>query len=299
MLLSKHIQVWKENLSLAGVQFAGEPDADSSVNLIVAHVLGSKMKNVTDMNFIPSECTQRKIEEMCKERMKRKPVQYIIGEWTFHDMTLEMRPPVFIPRRTTEDFASIIVNEWSLEHEQTGRFLEIGCGTGAVSLYILRKLPNVKCVVVDKNEIACKLTVANATRYNLEERIHVIHGDILQDRVISELSRCGPYNVLVSNPPSMSTDKMRSFGPELEYEDLDAIYAGTDGLDIIRRILAISHTLLYDNLSFVWLEMGEPERIKGLLESHHEIRLSYMETFKDFRGRDRCCKLQLNDAQTV
>ncbi|XP_045166002.2 MTRF1L release factor glutamine methyltransferase-like isoform X2 [Mercenaria mercenaria] len=256
----------------------------------------SALVHEVDMKTVLSEQILRSIDEMCSERLKRVPVQYIIGEWDFHDMTLEMRQPVLIPRPETEELASIIVDEWPLEREQEGTFLEIGCGTGALSLYILSKLPNVQCIAVDKSETACTLTLTNASRFNLQDRIQVIHGDIFKDQTISELSCNGPYNVLVSNPPYLTSDEMDTLEKEVAgYEDHGALHGGTDGLDIICRILAESCNLIKDKQSVLWLEVGleQPEKIKKIVELHPEFMLSYIKTIQDFTQRGRFCKLQL------
>lgn len=73
--------------------------------------------------------------------MARMPIQYIIGEWDFRDLTLHMKPPVFIPRPETEELVELILQQF--DSKQPMRFLEIGCGSGAISLAILKSLPKV------------------------------------------------------------------------------------------------------------------------------------------------------------
>lgn len=74
--------------------------------------------------------------------MARMPVQYIIGEWDFCDMVLRMIPPVFIPRPETEELVQLILQQ--CDHKLTMRFLEVGCGSGAISLAIINSLPKVQ-----------------------------------------------------------------------------------------------------------------------------------------------------------
>ena len=70
------------------------------------------------------------------------PIQYIIGEWDFHLITLKMRPPVFIPRPETESLVEIGLNR--ISNTSKPRVLEIGCGTGAISLSMLNSNPDVR-----------------------------------------------------------------------------------------------------------------------------------------------------------
>lgn len=67
------------------------------------------------------------------------PVQYIIEEWSFRDLTLKMKPPVFIPRPETEELIDLVVKDFPKTYDQT--MLELCCGSGAISLAILKERP--------------------------------------------------------------------------------------------------------------------------------------------------------------
>lgn len=70
------------------------------------------------------------------------PVQYIIGEWQFRDLTLKMRPPVFIPRPETEMLVDLVLEDLKMMNNVCN-ILEICCGSGAISLAILKEYSNV------------------------------------------------------------------------------------------------------------------------------------------------------------
>lgn len=67
------------------------------------------------------------------------PVQYILGEWDFHCLTLKVVPPVFIPRPETEQLVELAIR--NLKDLEAPKVLEIGCGSGAISLALLHSLP--------------------------------------------------------------------------------------------------------------------------------------------------------------
>lgn len=69
------------------------------------------------------------------------PLQYILGEWDFHQITLKLVPPVFIPRPETEQLVELAIEK--LKELEAPRVLEIGCGSGAISLALLHALPQV------------------------------------------------------------------------------------------------------------------------------------------------------------
>lgn len=88
-----------------------------------------------------TEAQWNRFEQLCECRMARMPVQYIVGEWDFCDLVLKMKPPVFIPRPETEELVELILQQ--TDDKITMRFLEVGCGSGAISLALLHALPKV------------------------------------------------------------------------------------------------------------------------------------------------------------
>lgn len=95
----------------------------------------------TDKQITLTEAQLNRFEQLCECRMARMPVQYIIGEWEFCDLVLKMVPPVFIPRPETEELVELILQQ--CDSNLTIRFLEIGCGSGAISLALLHALQKV------------------------------------------------------------------------------------------------------------------------------------------------------------
>lgn len=82
------------------------------------------------------------VEQMVSRRARHEPVQYIVGGWDFRGLSLRLRPPVFIPRPETEQLVGLILASAGEESS----FLEIGCGSGAISLSLLKELPQVRGV---------------------------------------------------------------------------------------------------------------------------------------------------------
>ncbi|KAK3727407.1 hypothetical protein QZH41_020070 [Actinostola sp. cb2023] len=128
-------QNWIKKLKKHGV-----PEAELSVKYIVQKALaqsGSRKDGLRMMYEISTE-QQHNINTMCGQRLNREPIQYIIGDWDFRHLTLNMKPPVFIPRPETE----------------------------------------ASCVAIDTNPDAVALTQLNGTRYNLQDRLTVVDANI-------------------------------------------------------------------------------------------------------------------------
>ncbi|XP_046327236.2 MTRF1L release factor glutamine methyltransferase-like [Haliotis rufescens] len=269
----------------------GVPEPRTSVELFIAHVLGkSTLHGVSADRGLTGPEVER-VWEMVKLRQQRTPVQYILGEWDFCDIVLRMRPPVFIPRPETEELVGFIKSHlqgWG--HKQT-RLLEIGCGSGAITLALLKEFPQMQAVAVDKTTHACELTADNATSLGLTDRLDVIHLDISAEPAPD----LGVFDVIVSNPPYISTEDLDQLDPQVSrYEDRTALHGGGDGLDVVRQILTKAPSLLTHE-GTVWLEVdtSHPGRIQSLVEEQGGLR--YLRTLQDFTARDRFCVLQYWD----
>lgn len=156
------------------------------------------------------------------------PVQYIIQEWDFRDLTLKMSRPVFIPRPETEILVDIVLNE--IDRKGADTVLEVCCGSGAISLALLKARSQV-CwwnspisysntishffqlfiTAIDKSEDACKLTRENACINNLSDRIRIIQKEIKDFNLNSREK----FDVIVSNPPYVPSRDILHLQPEI------------------------------------------------------------------------------------
>ncbi|CAL1609476.1 unnamed protein product [Knipowitschia caucasica] len=222
---------------------------------------------------------------------RRLPVQYIIKEWDFRDLTLRMKVPVFIPRPETEELVEIVLSDFK---NQTGSLsiLEVGCGSGAISLSLLKSLPQLTAVALDQSEDAVNLTKENALSLGLQDRLQLHHLDIFKDAE-AVVDHCGGVSAVVSNPPYLFTEDMSSLQPEiLCFEDPAALDGGEDGLTVIRQVLILASRILQNN-GRLYLEVDprHPPLIQRWVELHLE-ELRYVETKHDFNNRARFCILQ-------
>lgn len=170
-------------------------------------VQGNALHNLLFM-FFYSIC----LVEYFELRLIRMPVQYIIGEWDFRDLRLKMVPPVFIPRPETEELVELILQQVDLTKKF--KILEIGCGSGAISLSLLNSLPKVDCFAIDQSKLACRLTMENAQILNLNERLKVFKHKISSNALPAEMG--SGFDLIVSNPPYVPTKEMRQLEPEIK-----------------------------------------------------------------------------------
>ncbi|NXN92635.1 HEMK1 methyltransferase, partial [Rhinopomastus cyanomelas] len=285
----------------------GIPEARESSEYIVSFVLGAKTFQSLSSRSLFTPLTaeqQEQIQQLSNKRLERMPVQYVLGEWDFQDLILKMRPPVFIPRPETEDLVSLVVEEESQKREKNSglcfpvptphpMILEIGCGSGAIALSLLRKLPQSRVIAVDKEEAAVDLTRENAHRLQLQERIHILHHNVSYSST-QQLLLWGPIDFIVSNPPYVFHEDMASLDTEiLCYEDLEALDGGDDGMDVIKTILALAPELLKDSGSvFLEVDPRHPNMVEDWLQGHPNLKLILCAVHKDFCGKPRFLHIQ-------
>ncbi|KAM9374806.1 MTRF1L release factor glutamine methyltransferase [Phaethornis superciliosus] len=285
----------------------GIPEARESSEYIVSFVLGAKTFQSLNCKSLHTPLTavqQEQIQELSKKRLERMPVQYVLGEWDFQDLTLKMRPPVFIPRPETEDLVSLVVQEDSQKREKNSGLgfpvpaphpviLEVGCGSGAIALSLLCKLPQSRVIAVDKEKAAVDLTWENAHRLQLQDRIHILHHDVSYGSA-NQLLLWGPLDFIVSNPPYIFHEDMAALDTEiLCYEDLDALDGGDDGMRVIKIILALAPSLLKDSGSvFLEVDPRHPDMVANWLQAHPNLLLVLRAVHKDFCGKPRFLHIQ-------
>ena len=153
---------------------ANVAEPDWSAEVIVAHSLQKEMYNHLTHKEVNSQLpklTEDQINSLMCKRLNHEPLQYILGEWRFRQLCLLMRPPVFIPRPETEDLVGFVLQE--LEGLKGQRVLEVGCGSGAISLSLAKESREKEhtFTTIDKNKAAVDLTIKNSYHNKIHQLI--------------------------------------------------------------------------------------------------------------------------------
>ncbi|XP_058451303.1 MTRF1L release factor glutamine methyltransferase [Malaya genurostris] len=263
------------------------PEADTSILNILAHVL--RLPSPADVrksqDVVLNETQLVKVDELCECRLARMPIQYIIREWEFRDLTLKMVPPVFIPRPETEELVELILQQIP---QKPMNFLEIGCGSGAVALSILKHAPQASGIAIDQSKLACELTLENARSLGLSENLRIFRHKVT-DTLPEEIKE-RKFDMIVSNPPYVPSQQLLQLEPEIKvYEDMRALDGGPDGLTVIKAILEIAGRHLNVE-GILWLEVdsSHPPLIEQFLEDKGPtLGLKYVCSYKDLFRKER------------
>lgn len=221
---------------------------------------------------------ENKYFEILEKRQKGIPLQYILGEEDFYGRTFKVIEGVLIPRQDTEISVEKILN--IIENNQINNMLEIGCGTGIVSISVDLE-SSVDVTAVDISEKALENTRINKERLN--SKIKIIESDLFSN--INE-----KFDLIYSNPPYIKSCEIENLQVEVkDYEPRLALDGGEDGLFFYRSIIKSSPEFL-NHKGFLVFEIGhdEAEDICNLMKDKFEV-----EVYKDLNNLDRVVVGQL------
>ena len=252
------------------------------------------------------------------------PVQYILGNWDFFGLKLECRAPVLIPRPETEELVERVLasrgpDGTDLLHSSDADggadsssaaatyLLDVGAGTGAIGLALLHAMAataapgksRASCLGLDINPSAVSLALRNAQLLLPDAAAYRCLPTSFLDYARSGQGD-GLFDLIVSNPPYISSDEMAALEPEVaDYEDHLALHGGVDGLDMVRELLAHAGRLLRPaGRRELWLEVARrhPDMIQGLLQEGTDDAgggWELLEKITDLAGNPRFVRLHL------
>ena len=206
----------------------------------------------------PAHFAER-FEVVVARRQRREPMAYVRGRAEFWDLELEVTRDVLIPRPETELIVELALERVAATPDTL--IVDAGTGSGCLAIALARAFPAARLVATDISPAALDVARRNAHRYGVTERISFWVTDLL-----GEAHGAG---LVVSNPPYVPDADRSTMPPEVtNYEPASALFAGTDGLDVIRRLIiaAGSRTQPGGWLLFE-IGIGQADTVRGLLDA--------------------------------
>tara|TARA_B100000579_G_scaffold433359_1_gene451954 strand:+ start:483 stop:1322 length:840 start_codon:yes stop_codon:yes gene_type:complete len=209
-------------------------------------------------------------------RKKNEPIAYIISNKSFWRDKFLIDKNVLIPRPDSEHLVEQTLK--LIKKDQTKKILDIGVGSGCLTISILKERPYCKYDAIDVSKKALKLAKINANLHQLADRIKFYKTDV--DNFCN-----GKYDLIISNPPYINKHKIKYLGV-INYEPKIALDGGLDGLEVIRKVISKSKYLLKLNGKLI-LEIGSDQRYR-VINFLKEKNFFINNIIKDYGKNIRC-----------
>lgn len=265
----------------AGIQ----PDeAALDARLLAQHVLGWDAARLMTHGDEPATGPfQQAFESLVARRVAREPLAYITGTREFWNLSIEVSPAVLIPRPETE-----LLLEAALEHFHRGqalRILDVCTGSGCVAVGLAREFPKGEVTASDISEEALDVARRNVARYGLASRVRCAQADLLAGLP-------GPFDLIVANPPYIPAGDEKTLQPEVrDFEPSGALFAGADGLRIVRRLVSeAARALAPDGMLIFEFGAGQDAAIEQLIDGVSALTL--LEVKHDLQDIPRAAVVQ-------
>jgi release factor glutamine methyltransferase len=218
--------------------------------------------------------------EMVKQRVLHVPVAYIIGYREFMGLTFKVSPDVLVPRPDTEILVQAVLDRVK-DKMPAAEIADIGTGSGAVVLSLLKYIPGLSAVTVDISPSAIAIAKENSRLLEVEDRVIFYEGDVYAPITDRKL------DVIVSNPPYIPDADIAGLAPEVrDNEPHMALAGGRDGLDFYRRLVQEGASKL-KNGGFLAFEVGIHQAKAVAALADDEALLGRTEIIKDYAGIER------------
>lgn len=191
---------------------------------------------------------EQQIKLFVKQLKNHKPIHYIIGQRDFYGYDFLVDEHVLIPRSDTEILVENAVNLLKNKKKNL-KGLEIGVGSGIISITLLKKLKNLSMTAIDINEYALDISKKNAENLKVADRLMLMKSDLFEKVT-------GKYDFIISNPPYIDEKDMADLPEKVKnYEPYSALDGKKNGVYFYNEIIKSGRTFLNDNFH-IFFEIG-------------------------------------------
>ena len=266
-MLIKEALLWaKEQLHTA----CERPQYEAEL-LLAYHLKKGRIYLIT--NALEELEAYRDFKVLVQRRTNHEPYEYIVGSVSFYDIHLSVEPGVLIPRPETEILIDLVAE--IIENEQFTRIAEIGVGSGAISVVLARKFPQLKVIATDICDTPLNVAGKNRDTFGLGEQIELRKSNLI-DEVSEEIE------LVVSNPPYIAEDFLLKSNV-IDYEPKEALFGGRVGDELLKQIIV---DVKAKGIKYLACEMGYDQK-EPLQAFVNEIGVKSIQFYKDLSDHDR------------
>ena len=256
------------------------PTPRLDVETLIQKVLGvDRLYILLNLEKYLSEDEEKLFSKFINERLNNRPIAYIVENREFMGLDFYVQEGVLIPRPDTE----VLVEEVIELGKNKGpiNILDIGTGSGAITVSLAKYLDNAKIISVDISDIALEIGKKNAESNNVNDRITFIKSDLF-----TNIDNNMRFDIIVSNPPYIKREVIETLDKQVkDFEPYNALEGGIDGLDFYRAITTQAKKYLNKD-GILAYEVGhdQSEEVSKLMESDGYTNIY---TRKDLQQIDR------------
>lgn len=216
----------------AELRAAGDAEATQSARELVCSAAGKTREELLRDGFLyASPEIERAARRLVQRHLSGEPVAYLIGEWEFYGLPLDISPAVLIPRPDTEVLVTKLID--AARSRESCRILDLCAGSGCIGLAAAANLPHARVLLAELDDEALKICRQNIRRNGLSGRVTNLRVDAREKPSRS----LGEFDFIVSNPPYIPSGDVETLDVSVrEHEPRLALDGGEDGLDFYRVI---------------------------------------------------------------
>mgnify|MGYP001419658243 FL=1 len=268
------------------------PDARLEAEVALMNVLQIPRQAIFSQQ--ESEVTPQQeasLNEIIQRREQREPLAYILGYREFYGINLFVNTDVLIPRPETESLVEHTLFMALMGMESAELVIaDIGTGTGAIAINLGIHMPAARIYAVDNFDSVLDVTSYNVRTHNVSDRIKLLKGDLMDP--VPE-----PVDVIVANLPYIPSKRISTLQPEVQWEPIQALDGGEDGLDLIKRLLQQASQGSLKPNGVIILEV-DPEQVPPIQQLAAELfPQSEVSVEKDLAQMDRMVVINLASSE--
>jgi release factor glutamine methyltransferase len=277
---------------------SGIPDPLAEAEILILHATGVDRLTAYRDNPEISQDLLSKIHNLLDRRSKGEPIQYIVGHVNFLNLKISVGKGILIPRPETELLVQEAIKELRSQmsnvkcqtsslstHHSSLTVLDLCTGSGCISLSLAKKFPDSDIYGTDISETAIQYAKLNAD-INRISNVKFIRGYLFEP-----IKEALTFDIIVSNPPYIRTSDISRLQREIkDWEPIDALDGGVDGLDFYRKIFAEAGKYMKKK-GKIFFEVGFDQALAAI-QIAENAGLKNITKIKDFAGIDRILKAE-------
>lgn len=258
-----------------------------NIELMLADILGcSRIDLYLNFDRPLNKAQLSTLREYVKKRAKHEPIQYVLGYTEFMGYKIKTDSRALIPRPETEILLREAIKILNEKNKADLKILEIGSGSGCISIVLAKQFPSAKIFAVEISKDAIDLANENIKTFNIDN-IFLVQSDFLN----SEINE-NEFDLIISNPPYIPYDEFVNLSEDiLKYEPHIALTDGSAGLTFYNKFADISHKLNSEGIMLLEIDGRNTKELISIFSGSS----SNIEIIKDYAEFDRILKINKSE----